>query len=109
MALPADYYVRTAAAYRERRELLCRVLADVGFTFRVPDGAYYVLCETGSLDPGRDSSAFARRIVVDPGVAAVPGTSFFADPSEGAGLLRFAFPKRLETLEAAAERLAALR
>jgi aminotransferase len=109
MALPADYYTRTAAAYRERRELLCRVLADVGFTFRVPDGAYYVLCDTAAVDPARDSSAFARRIVVDPGIAAVPGTSFFADPREGAGLLRFAFPKRLETLEAAAERLQALR
>jgi aspartate/methionine/tyrosine aminotransferase len=109
MALPADYYTRTAQAYRERRELLCGVLAEAGFTFRVPDGAYYVLCETGELDPGRDSSAFARRMVVDPGVAAVPGTSFYADPQHGAGLIRFAFPKRLETLHAAAERLGKLR
>jgi aspartate/methionine/tyrosine aminotransferase len=109
MALPADYYARTAQAYRERREVLCRVLDEAGFTFRVPDGAYYVLCETGELDPGRDSSAFARRIVVDPGIAAVPGTSFYADPRQGAGLLRFAFPKRLETLQAAADRLGRLR
>jgi hypothetical protein len=35
----------------------------------------------------------------------VPGTSFFADPADGAGLVRFAFPKRLETLQAAAEKL----
>ena len=98
-----------AAAYRERRDLLCEVLQEVGFRFRVPDGAYYVLCETGDLDPGRDASAYARRIVQDPGIAAVPGTSFFADPAQGAGLLRFAFPKRLETLHAAAERLRALR
>ena len=109
MALPASYYEEMAAAYRERRDLLCGVLEEVGFTFRVPDGAYYVLCETGDLDPGRDSSAFARRIVSEPGIAAVPGTSFFADPADGAGLIRFAFPKRLETLHAAAERLRALR
>jgi aspartate/methionine/tyrosine aminotransferase len=108
MALPPDYYARSAAAYRERRDLLCQVLADVGFTFHVPDGAYYVLCQTGRLDPAQDSSAFARRIVVDPGVAAVPGTSFFADPADGAGIIRFAFPKKLETLHAAAERLAKL-
>jgi aspartate/methionine/tyrosine aminotransferase len=105
MALPPSYYEAMAASYRERRDLLCDVLAQAGFRFTVPDGAYYVLCETGPLDPGRDSSALARRLVVDPGVAAVPGTSFFADPAEGAGLLRFAFPKRLETLHAAAERL----
>ena len=54
-------------------------------------------------------SSLARRIVVDPGVAAVPGTSFYADPAHGAGQIRFAFPKRLETLHAAAERLAKLR
>lgn len=109
MALPPSYYVEEAARYRERRDLLCGVLADAGFTFRVPDGAYYVLCTTGDLDPAQDSSAYARRIVVDPGIAAVPGTSFYADPAQGAGLIRFAFPKRLETLRAAAERIAQLR
>ena len=109
MALPPSFYADSAAAYRERRDLLCTVLEEVGFTFRVPDGAYYVLCETGSLDPDQDSSAYARRIVRDPGIAAVPGTSFYAEPKDGAGQIRFAFPKRLETLHAAAERIAALR
>ena len=108
MALPASYYAESAAAYRERRDLLCEVLGQVGFGFRVPDGAYYVLCTTGELDPAQDSSAFARRLVVDPGVAAVPGTSFFADPADGRGLIRFAVPKRLDTLRAAADRLAKL-
>jgi aspartate/methionine/tyrosine aminotransferase len=108
MALPVDYYTRTAQAYRERRDLLCGVLEEVGFEFVVPQGAYYVLCRTGTLDPAQDSSAFARRMVVDPGVAAVPGTSFFAEPSEGGHLIRFAFPKTPQTLHAAAERLAKL-
>jgi aspartate/methionine/tyrosine aminotransferase len=108
MALPAAYYEQEAKLYRERRDLLCGVLESTGFRFRVPDGAYYVLCETGELDPAQDSSAFARRIVSDPGVAVVPGTSFFADPSQGAHLVRFAFPKKLETLHAAAERISRL-
>ena len=108
MALPPSYYTESAAAYRERRDLLCSVLERAGFEFRVPDGAYYVLCRTGALDPAQDSSAYARRIVVDPGIAAVPGTSFYADPADGAGHIRFAFPKRLETLRAAAERIEAL-
>ena len=108
MALPPSYYADSAAAYRERRDLLCAVLEKAGFEFRVPDGAYYVLCSTGALDPEQDSSAYARRIVRDPGIAAVPGTSFYADPKDGAGQIRFAFPKTLETLHAAAERIAAL-
>jgi aminotransferase len=64
MALPPSYYTDSAAAYRERRDLLCRCSRG-GFAFRVPDGAYYVLCATGSLDPAQDSSAYARRIVRD--------------------------------------------
>ena len=40
-------------------------------------------------------------------MAAVPGSSFFVDPREGRDLVRFAYCKRLETLEEAAGRLAA--
>ncbi|MBA2275412.1 MAG: aminotransferase, partial [Chloroflexi bacterium] len=46
-----------------------------------------------------------RRIVAEPGVAAVPGSSFYSRPELGRSKLRFAFPKRIQTLEAAAERL----
>jgi aminotransferase len=37
----------------------------------------------------------------------VPGSSFFADGSIGRDMIRFAFPKRLETLNEAGGRLAA--
>lgn len=56
-----------------------------------------------------DDVAFARRMVRDPGVGAVPGSSFYSRPELGRTRLRFAFPKRPETLDAAAERLARLR
>ena len=108
MALPASYYDSLAADYRERRDHLCASLEKAGFGFRVPDGAYYVMCSTDGLDAGRDDVAFARRLVTEVGVAAVPGSSFYADPAKGRDKIRFAFPKRLETLEAAADRLARL-
>ena len=47
--------------------------------------------------------AAARHLVEEVGVAAVPGSSFFSEPSLGAHLLRFAFPKKLETLEEAGQ------
>ncbi len=109
MALPVTYYDRIAAEYRERRDLLCGVLREAGFRFRVPDGAYYVLCDTSDVDPDRDDVAFARRLVTDVGVAAVPGSSFVPDPAQGRSTIRFAFPKRLDTLHEAAERLRSLR
>jgi aspartate/methionine/tyrosine aminotransferase len=39
----------------------------------------------------------------------VPGSSFFHDPSEGRGHLRFSFPKRIDTIERGVEALRALR
>jgi len=105
MNLPASYYSEVAAHYLERREVLCGSLAEAGFTFHKPDGAYYVLCDTRAVDPAGDDVAFARRLVSEIGVAAVPGSSFRAMPSDGRHSIRFAFPKRIETLQAAAERL----
>jgi hypothetical protein len=36
-------------------------------------------------------------------------SSFYSDPALGAGSVRFAFPKKLETLRVAGERLLAMR
>ena len=105
MSLPDEYYADLAVKYRERRDALCPALHEAGFRFRVPDGAYYVLCDTSAVDPAADDVALARRLITKLGVAAVPGSSFYTDRSKGRGKIRFAFPKRLETLEAAADRL----
>jgi aspartate/methionine/tyrosine aminotransferase len=108
MGLPAAYYQQLAADYRERRELLCDALEKLGFGFRRPDGAYYVMCDTGRLDPAGDDVAFAERLVREVGVATVPGSSFYTNKELGRRKIRFAFPKRLETLQLAAERLQGL-
>jgi aminotransferase len=106
----ADAYYRTLVdGYRERRDLLIPALRTAGFRVHEPAGAYYVMTDVRDLARrGEDDVAFARRLIDDPGVAAVPGSSFFSHPALGRTKLRFAFPKRLETLAAAAERLARL-
>ena len=50
--------------------------------------------------------AFARYLVKDVGVAAVPGSSFYKHPEKGRTKLRFCFCKKDETLAEAARRLA---
>ena len=62
-----------------------------------PAGAYYVMTDIRDLTD-EDDVTFAHRLIRDPGVAAVPGSSFFSRPELGRTKLRFAFPKRLETL-----------
>jgi len=109
LGLADAYYQELAWGYRERRDVLIRALELAGFRTYRPDGAYYVMTDiTGLANAGEDDVAFARRIVADPGIAAVPGSSFYSRPELGRTKIRFAFPKRLETLAAAAERLSRL-
>jgi aminotransferase len=102
------YYDRLLADYRERRDVLVPALEAAGFRVDRPGGAYYAMTDIRDLTD-LDDVAFARRLIADPGVAAVPGSSFFSRPELGRTKLRFAFPKRLETLRAAAERLTTIR
>jgi aspartate/methionine/tyrosine aminotransferase len=108
LALPNAYYDQLLASYRERRDVLVPALEAAGFQVWRPDGAYYVMTDIAGLTDD-DDVTFAHRLILDPGVAAVPGSSFYAHPELGRTKLRFAFPKQLSTLHAAAERLAALR
>jgi len=89
--------------------VMLRVLAEGGFEVASPPrGAYYVMADCSHLGLG-DDVATARHLVEHVGVTTVPGSSFVSDPADGAHLLRFAFCKRVETLEAAGERLRSLR
>jgi aspartate/methionine/tyrosine aminotransferase len=109
LCFPDAYYRDLLAGYRERRDLLVPALRAAGFRVREPSGAYYVMTDIRDLArEGEDDVTFAHRLIRDPGVAAVPGSSFYSRPELGVTKLRFAFPKRIGTLEAAAERLARL-
>ncbi len=99
------YYDRLAREYRERRDVLHGALARAGFSPRLPEGAYYVLCDISRFG-FEDDVAFARWLVRDVGVAGVPGSSFFSRPELGRHLIRFTFCKTEELLREAATRLA---
>ena len=108
LQLPPSYFERMRADYEERRDVMLRVLAESGFEVASPPrGAYYVMADCSHLGLGDDVAA-ARHLVEHVGVATVPGSSFVSDPADGAHLLRFAFCKRVETLEAAGDRLSRL-
>ena len=108
LAMPQDYFRRLADSYRERREYLVPVLQRAGFKPFPPRGAYYVMTDISDFG-FPDDVAFARWLVAEGGVAAVPGSSFYSDPAAGSQRLRFHFARKRETLEAAAERLQSLR
>jgi aminotransferase len=108
LGLGESFHEDLRAKYKERRDLMLGILDRVGFRTFVPKGAYYIMA--GISDFGfPDDHAFARHLLEVIGVAAVPGSSFFEDPADGHGLIRFCFCKKIETLEEAARRLSKMR
>jgi aminotransferase len=106
--LPESYYHKLAENYRSRRDHLMPALVEAGFHCFRPRGAYYVMTDIGGFKFA-DDLAFTEHLVKEIGVAAVPGSSFYHHPRDGAKQVRFAFCKRDETLDEAAARLQRLR
>jgi len=100
------YYREMALAYRRRRDLLCASLARAGFEFSPPEGAYYVLASYRGLSLLPEEE-FARELVTEARVAAVPGSSFFSERDPERRLVRFAFCKTEDVLAEAGRRLEA--
>jgi aspartate/methionine/tyrosine aminotransferase len=107
LGLPAGYYERIRLEYDERRATMIGLLGEAGFGASPPQGAYYVMADISHLGLGDDVET-ARHLVEEVGVASVPGSSFFSRPELGRPIVRFAFCKKLDTLEAAGDRLVRL-
>ena len=107
LGLPDQYYLDLATQYQRRRDVLLEILERRRFTCYRPFGAYYIMTDIAAFGFA-DDVAFARYLVKDVGVAAVPGSSFYQDSAKGRTKLRFCFCKRNETLAEADRRLEAL-
>jgi aminotransferase len=107
LSLPQQYYVDLAAKYQRLRDTLLDILERHHFVCYKPYGAYYIMTDIGSFG-FQDDVEFARYLVKDVGVAAVPGSSFYHNPGYGRSKVRFCFCKREETLTEADRRLAKL-
>jgi len=105
---PASYYTDLATTYQRRRDTLLEMLQRHGFVCYKPHGAYYIMTDIAHFGAD-DDVAFARQLVTDVGVAAVPGSSFYHDPKLGNTKVRFCFCKRDETLLEADRRLAKIK
>ncbi|MBZ5695839.1 MAG: aminotransferase class I/II-fold pyridoxal phosphate-dependent enzyme [Acidobacteriia bacterium] len=105
---PSSYYESLARDYLARRDRLLGILTSAGFRCFKPRGAYYIMTDISAFG-FPDDVAFAKYLVTDIGVAAVPGSSFYHNPADGRTHLRFTFCKTEKTFQAAAERLAKLK
>ena len=97
-----EFYEKMRASYRAKRDVLAQGLSEAGFDVHLPQGTYFLMA---GHPEAADDRAFCRRLVRDAGVAAIPPSVFYSDPSRGSGLVRFAFCKDESTLEEAIDRI----
>ncbi|MBL7199681.1 MAG: pyridoxal phosphate-dependent aminotransferase [Anaerolineae bacterium] len=105
---PQSYFDDQVADYHQRRALMMGILDEIGFVAPTPEGSYYTLAEYSGVPVPQaewDSMRFAVWMVEEVGIAVVPGSVFYSLPGYGDRSVRFAFPKKLSTLEAAGEKL----
>ncbi len=99
-----SYFTGLAADLQKKRDRLATGLAQLGFAVLPAAGTYFVTADFRPLGFAEDDMAFARRMVEEAGVAAVPLSAFYA--GEGPRhFVRFCFSKRDEVLDGALERL----
>jgi aspartate/methionine/tyrosine aminotransferase len=103
--MPGDYYEALPPFYEARRDLLLSGLREAGFACTAPAGSYYIMADFSAIDATSSADDFAMSLLKDGGVAAVPAPNFYLTPGLGTRELRFAFCKRLDTLEAAVSKL----
>ena len=105
-----DAFFRGAADVLARKHaILGHGLRAAGFTVHAPRGGYFTVADATALG-GEDAAAFCRALPERAGVVAIPLTAFVSAEhrKDYAGLVRFAACKRVDVLEEAARRLAAL-
>lgn len=77
--------------FKQRRDLVCKLLQEAGFNFVRPSGAFYVLVDVTEFE--RDDVAFCTKLLQQAHVALVPGSAFNAP-----GFVRLSFATSEEDL-----------
>src|SRR5579883_577342 len=100
LGLGPEYYQKLITDYTARRDHLTTTLENAGFRCWIPRGAYYVMTDISGFGY-KDDTEFVRNLIENHGLAAVPGSSFYAQGQKGSQKVRFCFCKKYETLELA--------
>ena len=92
-------------AFKQRRDYLLPEFERLGLKVPVkPDGAFYIYADISDL--ASDSADFSQRLLLQAGIAAVPGLDF--GPAHGHHTMRFSYATGLDRLEEAVARLGKL-
>jgi aminotransferase len=107
MGLPDDFYRHLSESYQEKRDFLLSGLRALGFRTFQPRGAYYLIAEIPEKGFASDYD-YSVHLTKKAGVATVPLSAFYLG-QVSAGMIRFCFAKKEETLRTALQQLQAYR
>lgn len=111
LQFPDSYYEELGALYEGKQAHFLKGLDAIGLPHNEPEGAYFVLVDVQDIlkQPrfaGFDDLKLCEWMIVNLGVAAVPGSSFFR--SGGQQYIRLHFAREKATLDEALRRLGGL-
>jgi len=103
------YFQNLAIDLEQKRDLLSKGLAAVGFEMVRSDGTYFVTTDISGLGYNGTDLEFCEEITAKAGVSAIPVSPFYKPRPGGAGIprnmVRFCFSKQPEVLEESVFRL----
>jgi N-succinyldiaminopimelate aminotransferase len=101
LGLPPHHLSGLRDQLRANRDRLAAGIEAAGWQALLPAGTYFI-----NADVGEEAVAFCASLPDRCGVVAIPTSVFYDDKQAGHSLVRFAFCKRPEVIEDAAQRLA---
>jgi methionine aminotransferase len=97
------YYEQLSEFYQHKRDSFLSLIDDSRFSPLGCQGTYYIMLDYSGITTEADVD-FARRLLIEHGVAAIPPSVFYHQ-NDDHHVLRFCFAKSHETLEKAAGKL----
>ncbi|CAG0958748.1 N-succinyldiaminopimelate aminotransferase [Phycisphaerales bacterium] len=104
---PGSYAADLRTLFAANRDLLTDALRRAGLTVFPSHATYFLMADHSALG-FPDDRAFCTHLTANIGVAAIPPSVFYADPTHGRALARFAFCKKRDTIDQAVQRLSNL-
>jgi aspartate/methionine/tyrosine aminotransferase len=109
-SLPDEYFKQELhSRYQARLSLLAEALTKVGFGVIPPEGAYYLFVDYRGVEQLTNLSPMdaAMHLMMEVGVAVVPGDNFYGKSQDGRHFLRFAACRSMSDVSAAILKLQA--
>lgn len=99
----SDVYSELSIFFQEKRNYFQQLLKETKFKLLPCKGSYFQCVSYEQISEESDLE-FAKRLIIENGVASIPVSAFYTRPNTD-NILRFCFAKENSTLEQAVERL----